>query len=101
MVLFWSARLLILRKFYPLHVYSALHVYCFLRIFPPAPLFQSARLFGTLEYAFKCVIQEFELGMFRPGYVNMYCISIKCCKVKDNSCLFMFNTGFLINKKGL
>ena len=50
MVLFWSARLSILRKFSPLHVYSGLHVYCFSRNFPPARLFHPARLFGTLEY---------------------------------------------------
>ena len=49
------ARLLILRKKIPLHVYFsafirvfALHV--FLRIFPPARLFGPIRLFGTLEY---------------------------------------------------
>ena len=48
-VLFWSARLLVVRKFLPLHVYSALHNYCFLRIFPPARLFRPVCLFGTLN----------------------------------------------------
>jgi len=34
MVLFWSVRLLILRKSFPLHFYSVLHVQCFFKNFP-------------------------------------------------------------------
>ena len=76
-VLFWSARLLILKKISPLHVYFVLHsspiwsahllilrknsplhgliLVCtfidFETIFPPGRLFRNARLFGALEYA--------------------------------------------------
>ena len=50
-VLFWSARLLILRKNSPLHGLILVCTFIdFETIFPPAHLFRTARLFGTLEY---------------------------------------------------
>ena len=67
-VLFWSARLLILRKNSPLHNYYVLHVQCvFLRIFSPASLFRPARLFGTLEYVinYRFLTTEQTLYIFR------------------------------------